>query len=193
MTDQTLTTLLRDFRRNAFRLEALDRYTIDEEAPSFAAFLRGEPQPPEDPEFTAWLEDLRAQRAAGKTVTRVHAIAGPLTPYLHFEIGWGYIYTGAAGEDIRILHRETWDEPFGAQPPDFWLFDDETVAVMHYDGEGRWQGATVRDDPASVDTYRQLRDVALRHAVPLSDYLAALRTTPVVPRAIVPVRREMAS
>jgi hypothetical protein len=97
-------------------------------------------------------------------------------------VEWGYTACAAAGEDIRILHRPSWREsPFSAQPPDFYLVDDETAAVMRYDSGGRWLGFDLVTDPDQLAEYRLLRDLALHHAIPLQRYLAALRVTPIDP------------
>jgi Family of unknown function (DUF6879) len=114
----------------------------------------------------------------------VHAIVGPLTPYLRYEIEWGYAVTAEAGDDVRILHRRSWaDTPFGSQPPDFWAFDldtpDPIVAVMRYADDGRWLGLDLLND--GLTRYRQLRDLAVREAVALRDYLEILRMTSLDP------------
>jgi hypothetical protein len=177
-----------DWRRSSFRLEALDQYTIDFEREEFEAFLRGDPLPPPNPpEFDEWLVQLREERAAGRIRSRVHAIAGPLTPYLHYEIDWAYKGNAAAGEDIRMIHSASWEtSPFGVQPPDFYLLDDERVILMAYDEVGHWLGGDIIAEPHQVAGYRRLRDLAMEAACPLAEYLAALRRLPVPP--IAPVR-----
>jgi hypothetical protein len=129
-----------------------------------------------------WLAVLRRLPAQGRTLGRVHVITGSLTPYLRYEIEWGYAPMAAAGEDIRILHRRSWAEmPFERQPPDLWLIDDSVVAVMRYDGDGRWLGLDRVSDPRDIAMYRSLRDLAMDHAVPLAAYLRAMRTAPLDP------------
>lgn len=189
--DELLWELLHSFRRSAWRLEALDRYTVPSDEPLLAAFLRGDPPPAPDEELREYLAILRSLPAQGRTMGRVHAIAGPLTPYLRYEIEWGYPPLADAGEDVRILHRPTWhDTPFGRQPPDFWLVDDQTVAVMRYDDDGRWLGLDhVTADP-EVAPYRAMRDLAVHESVPLSRYIAALRCVPLDPTSLLePVQR----
>lgn len=188
MTDRAeLIRVLDGWREEAFRLEALDQYTVEFEATRLDAFLRGEPVRPFDQGQEDWLEDLRRERREGKRRMRVHAIGGPLTPYLHYEIDWAYTANAAAGEEIRILHRETWaNTPFGERPPDYYLLDDRIVAVMHYDAVGHWLGGELITDPAEVARYRQIRDQAVAAAVPLRHYLAALRRAPWPPPIIEP-------
>jgi hypothetical protein len=79
----------------------------------------------------------------------------------------------------------TWSEsPFGEQPSDFYLLDDERVVVMAYDEVGHWLGGDVKTAPDEVAHYRSLRDLALGAAVPLADYLAALRRLPITSSAL---------
>jgi hypothetical protein len=175
-----------EWSRSSFRLEALDQYTVEFEREEFEAFLRGDPLPPPNPpEFDDWLAKLRQERADGRIRSRVHAIAGPLTPYLQYEIDWAYKVNAAAGEDIRIVHFASWESSsFGVQPPDFYLLDDERVILMAYDEVGHWLGGDIITDPDQVVRYRRLRDIAMEAAVPLADYLAALRRLPVAPIAL---------
>jgi hypothetical protein len=172
----TLGELLDSFQRTAFRLETLDRYAVEDEDESFQRYLAGEPLPPPDPSDVEWQQFIRDKAARGATMSRVHAIAGPLTPYLHYEIDWGYVYNASAGEDIHILHRADLRPVFGDEPlHDFWLLDEAVVVHMDYDREGRFRGPRLSHDAATLEECRRLRDIALRHAVPLHEYLAAMR------------------
>jgi hypothetical protein len=184
----TLMHAFDEWSRSSFRLEALGQYTMEFERQEFEAFLRGDPLPPPNPpEFDEWLTKLRQESAEGRIRSRVHAIAGPLTPYLHYEIDWAYKVNAAAGEDIRIVHSASWEtSPFGEQPPDFYLLDDERVILLAYDDVGHWLGGDILTDPSQVATYRRLRDLAMGSAISLADYLAALRRLPVPPIALAP-------
>ena len=196
MTDQeTLLRAFDDWSRSSFRLEALDQYSIEFEREEFEAFLRGDPLPPPNPpEFDAWLDQLRRERVEGRIRSRVHAIAGPLTPYLHYEIDWAYKGNAAAGEDIRIVHAASWEtSPFGTQPPDFYLLDDERVILLTYDEAGHWEGGEILTDPNAVAPYRRLRDTAMASSRPLAEYLAALRRLPVPPLALTPAPEAMSA
>ncbi len=170
---ETLKRLLTSFERSAWRLEALDCY---EENEACRAYLRGDPQPPPNPGSEGYRDNVRALVSQGRTIGRVHAIAGPLTPYLRFEIEWGYAFSEPAGDDVRILHRPSWDTtPFGHQPPDFWIFDDATVAVMRYAHDGRWLGLDLVENPPQVAASRQVRDLAIKDSVSFREYLALMR------------------
>jgi Family of unknown function (DUF6879) len=189
-----LNRLLSGFKRTAWRLEALDRYETTDRV---RAYLRGDPAPPPPGAgLAAYVDNIRGMRCQGRSIGRVHAIVGPLTPYLRYEVEWGYAFTAEAGDDVRILHRRTWAEtPFGSQPPDFWAFDldtsDPIVALMHYGDGGEWLGLDLvtRD----LDDYRHLRELAVRAAVPLRDYLALLRVTTLDPTPHVSTLEAMAT
>ncbi len=184
---------LRSWHVSSFRLEALAEYTVEDEREEFEAFLQGDPLPPPNPpEFEEWFARLRLERAEGRYRSRVHAIAGALTPYLQYEIDWAYKGNAAAGEDIRIVHSASWQtSPFGEQPPDFYLLDDERVVLMAYDEVGHWLGGEIITADAEVDRYRRLRDLAVESSHPLREYLAALRRLPVPPLEINPGQEAM--
>ncbi|MEA2618950.1 MAG: hypothetical protein QOE72_4733 [Chloroflexota bacterium] len=184
MTDAaTLQELLRTFQRSAWRLEARDRYQADDQV---RAYLRGDPTPPPmTHSFAKYLENLRAMPAQGRTIGRVHAIVGPLSPYLRYELEWGYSLTAEAGDDVHILHRPRWEDTlFGAQPSDFWIFDDAVVAVMNYADNGDWLGLELVREADAVAEYRAIQQLALRDAIALRAYLTVLRTTPIDPTAL---------
>jgi hypothetical protein len=169
---EELAALFADFQRTAFRLETLPQYRVEGEEEAFRLFLAGA-SIPDAMKDREWLRNIRHTTASGKTWRRVHAISGPLTPYLRFEMEWGYVYSQDAGEDIRILHEE--DDPnrhFEGLPfEDFWLFDDRLVVRMCYDAEGRYLGAAEPiDDTAAVEGYRATRDAAWARAVPFDRY-----------------------
>lgn len=178
--------LMRSFDRSVFRLEALPRYTSDAETETIRSYLAGDPLPPRASAPSPYEGLVGAAKASGKEWARVHAFEGPPNTYLRYEIDWHYVYNARAGEDIRILQTEDLTAVFGGQPPDFWLFDDSIGVEMAYDSEYRLTGVELVTGSAEVARYRALRDVALREAVTLREYLAALRRQ-VVPAMSAPV------
>jgi hypothetical protein len=46
---------------------------------------------------------VRSTTGTGKRLQRVHILRSPLTEYLRFELGRGYVGNARAGEDIRII------------------------------------------------------------------------------------------
>lgn len=130
-------------RRDLFRVETLDHYAVDSDAREFAQYLRGEPGP-DLVGKAAWLDGLRADRAAGRRWRYVHALRSPLTDYLRYELDWCYGPNAEAGMDIRILDLDDGDLPDAVlRMGDFFVLDGETVVRMHYDRENDFAGAEV--------------------------------------------------
>jgi hypothetical protein len=163
---------LRTFQRSVFRLEAQDYYTSDAEDEAMRRWLAGEVLPTRLE--SNYLRLVRAARTSARSWRRVHAVTGP-TPYLRFEMEAYYTANEAAGEEIGILQHPDLASVFGEQPPDFWLFDDELVLRMEYDETGRIATIPIVTDPGAVRRYLPLRDIAVRHSVPVREYRAALR------------------
>jgi hypothetical protein len=161
--------LLDSFQRSAARLETLDRYTIPREEAWLEAFRRDGSIPDLTPATYPWLKLIADTTSAGRTVQRVHVVGWPLPEYIRWELGM-YRLTQAAGEDIRIADRIRYPE-LGNLGPDFWLFDQTTVAVMRYDPEGRFLGAELATDAAP---YRAQWELALGRSVSLDAYLASI-------------------
>lgn len=156
------------FEREAFRLETLDDYSKSGSVDAYKAFLAGESQP--DDYNDAWVTELRSHTSMGKRVYRVHILSRPLTPYLRFELGWGYHKNAVGGEEFFVLDTTEQANPL-AGISDFWLFDETIPAVMNYTEEGAFLGADVLpgDQAAKFITYR---DAALAHAVPFPEWWA---------------------
>lgn len=158
------------FQRTAFRLEVRDSYDVEAERVSLARYLAGEPGP--DPDRTSpWLDELRADTAAGKRWQWVHVVRGPLSDYLRYEFEWGYAINIHAGADVRILDLAERSPAAALPDQDFWLLDDEAVLIMRYDERGHFLGADPAT-PGDLPRYRRARDVAWRTAEPFADYWA---------------------
>lgn len=153
-----------------FRFETLDRYDVGAEREDFERFLAGEAEPTWSRK-QAWLDVLRHDQERGVDSRRVHVLTTPLTDYLRFACAWGYTYNQAF-EQIRILDGGTMRRPAELVEEDFWLVDNGLVAVMHYDEDGRYLGATV-PPPAEVPRYRAARDAAWQAAMPFQEWWTA--------------------
>lgn len=164
--------LFHTFLRSARRLETRDRYRDPEEDAALARYLAGTP---EDPGYVAsrdyWLDGtVRAAVDAGKCFARVRVVPELLTPYLRFGL-YHCSFNVEAGEDIRYLAR---DQANGLDLPDhdYWLFDEERLALLWFTGDSRLLGAQVITAPAVVRQHAQWLDLAESHATPYRDYLA---------------------
>jgi hypothetical protein len=171
MTD--LAWWLQNFKHSAFRLETLPEYQVEQEAEWFAEWQRSGKVPELNPENDSWCKLIHEACTAGRRMQRVRLVSTPLTDYERFELAT-FRDSVAAGEEIRVCHRETWKRleiETDENPGDFWVFDEQTTVMLNYDAEGRFQGT--KDGVSSI-CIRQ-RDLALEHSIPLADFLA--RTT----------------
>ncbi|GHH79862.1 hypothetical protein GCM10018793_33510 [Streptomyces sulfonofaciens] len=167
-SSKTLGDLFGSFRREAFRLETLDDYSKSGNVDAYHTYLAGEPQP--EDYNSGWVEELRSHTENGKRVHRVHIVSRPLTDYLRFELGWGYRKNMTGGEEFSILDVTDRLNPL-AGVPDFWCFDSESVAVMNYDGAGKYLGSKALE-PERVAEFTRYRDTALAHAEPFTEWWA---------------------
>lgn len=152
---------------SAFRLETLQQYLVPQEETRFAEWRAGVRRPPRTPETSEWIARLKRDADRGFRWYRVHILDHPLTEYMGFEL-WGLRDHHAVGAEVYLCDRD--DHPdLALMHEDFWLFDDEIAIRMIYDEDGHFLRPERRPDPAP---YRKIRDTALRHSVPIDEYLA---------------------
>lgn len=163
-----LASRLKAFEREAFRLEILDDYNIPSSAENVRAFLAGEPKP--EGHNAQWVETVRAATERGKRMYRVHILSRPLTDYLRYELGWGYVTNMTGGEEFFVLDTTEKPNPL-AGVPDFWMFDESTPVVMHYDETGAFEGPEFLS-PERAPEFVTYRDTAMAHAVPFPEWWA---------------------
>lgn len=159
------------FRYSVFRLETLQNYGNSGEDPALEAFRAGRPHLV-TPGKRNWTAMIRANAHASRTLQRVHVVTEPISDYLRFELTWGYWPNVEAGEDIRIIpigEGERW--PMDLPHRDYWLFDSRELYDMHYDPDGTWLGTEPVTDPARIVEANAVRDAALFHAAPWSEYV----------------------
>jgi transcriptional regulator with XRE-family HTH domain len=162
--------LLQSFTDEAFRLETLPRYTIEEEAEALHLFSEGKAMPMD---FNKpWLDIVKGAAGTSRRFRRVRILSDPVTLYQEFEIEWGYKNSSAAGEEIGLVGAE---DATSLPSVDFWLFDDSNAVRMKYDNEGRFLGTVGVSDPAEIDSYRQAKTRALELSSSLWDYLSTRR------------------
>ncbi|WP_406200782.1 hypothetical protein OH807_20245 [Kitasatospora sp. NBC_01560] len=164
LSDDAFDQLFQNFHSSAFKMETKDRYDVEDERKELKGFLAGAKMP------DAWADSpwVRSMTGTGKVLQRVHILRSPLTDYLRFELGWGYVGNVRAGEDIRILDLA--DKQIDGLPDhDFWLFDDSRVYRMHYSSDDEFLGAELLG-PESLPRYRAYRDLSWRHAAPYTEY-----------------------
>ncbi|MDJ0381587.1 DUF6879 family protein [Streptomyces sp. G-G2] len=168
-SSKSLGDWFKDFEREAFRLETLDDYSKSGGIDAYHQFLAGKPQP-EEFKTADWINTVSNATRAGKRMYRVHVVARPLTDYLRFELGWGYLRNMTAGEEFFILDITEQENPI-PDVPDFWMFDQNMVGAMSYDGEGKYLGTEFVGE-GQVSEFLAYRDAALAAAVPFPEWWA---------------------
>ncbi|WP_405675966.1 hypothetical protein OG292_13000 [Streptomyces sp. NBC_01511] len=167
-SSSSLTERFKEFEREAFRLEVLAEYNIPSSAKNLEAFLAGKPQPAN---YNAgWVETVRTASRAGKRMYRVHIVSRPLTDYLRYELGWGYMANTAGGEEFFILDTTEQPNPL-EDAPDFWMFDETGPVVMRYDETGAFVGPEFLTEERAEE-FIGYRDTALAHAEPFPEWWA---------------------
>ncbi|MFD9064224.1 DUF6879 family protein [Kitasatospora purpeofusca] len=150
---------LSEFGREAFRLEILGEHG--------SAW-------PDEYRTGTWSRAVMAARRAGKRMYRVHLLTRPLGPCVEADLEWGSNRHMAAGEEYYVLDVTEQENPI-AQAPEFWLFDDETVAAPRYGADGEYLGVDFPDG-GRVAEFRAYRDTAMAHAVPFAEWWAKYGT-----------------
>ena len=118
------------FKKNAFRVETLQRYDVSEEQDAYNYFLWNWKLP----EWICddWCNIIKQAKARWATMQRVHLIQFPISQYLSFELE-EYKNNIKAWEEIFYI-------PFEKCPinieSDYWIFDDKIVLKMNYDNDG---------------------------------------------------------
>jgi hypothetical protein len=162
----TLGELFDSFEREAFRLETLDDYSKSGSVEAYKAFLAGESKL--EGYNSDWVAEVRGYVNEGKRIYRVHILSRPLTPYLRFELGWGYRANMLGGEEFFILDTTEQPNPLEGVG-DFWLFDESAVGVMRYDEAGKFLGSEVLPDGRAAE-FTAHRDKALGNAQPFAEW-----------------------
>ncbi|GLZ34228.1 hypothetical protein Lesp02_64150 [Lentzea sp. NBRC 105346] len=161
--------LFETYTRSAFRLETRQIYNMPNEQENFNKFLRGEPY--DDMKYsTDWRNLVSANIAAGKTMQRAKLVRRPYTDYTRWLLTIGVPRNTKAGEDYRIV--DITDRELDLPDLDFWLFDESTVLLLHFNDDNTLRDREVLENPPDLAKYLAWRDYALEHSVPFSEYSA---------------------
>lgn len=171
---QTFDQLFESARHTMFKVEVLQDYSAVDDCPSLRAWLAGNQkdaraQGAQDERLIAYRNKCLNSQA---TITRVHVVKTPHSPYLEWEIQVCYKDSLLAHGAESILLIDT-DELRGVTLPegDFWIFDDKQVLQWDYKhGAGEVVGATLWNEGKgdAIDQFRQLRALLLSRAAPLA-------------------------
>lgn len=157
--------LIDGMSHGSWRWECQGEYQSDQD--KLERWRRGEPFR-ETQASLAWQARVRALRGRGISVERVRMLTEPLTEYLEWMLSVTYRNVDA-GEDIRwITEHEARSLAMPAY--DFYLIDDQHLAIMRFNGAKVLTNLT--DDPDVVAEHRAYRDAVWPLAIPHNDYLA---------------------
>ncbi|MET8824804.1 DUF6879 family protein [Streptomyces sp. NPDC004610] len=169
-TPEQFARLFENFQHSAWHLEMRRRYAVDEATDTYAQFARGE-QPTWDLE-TPWSQMIRAKTQDGAHVGRVRIVDSPPTPGQLYLLAHA-VKNAALGEEVGNMWRAD-AEQLNLPNEDFWIFDSHIVASCLFDDDDNLTGAELITEPARVNQYNRLRDVARHFAVPYEQFNAAV-------------------
>lgn len=161
------------FEHSAFRFETQPTYTMPNEQPRIALWRSGVPQPADHNQ--AWRDRVRWHRSQGRSISRVRIVQPPLTEYQRYSFEWSVPGNVEAGEDVRVLDLNDHPNLEPLPTTDWWLFDDQVVVLLHFNGDGTLDGHELVDDP-DISEYLRLHDLVTSAAVPFAQYVADHRS-----------------
>lgn len=137
--------------------------------PGWDGWQAGNGLAPPTPDEQRWYAEIAARATAGVRQHRVLVVDEPLDPYLIYELTAFQRHHVLAGERIMVARRAD-SLRLAPLTEDFWMFDEQVVAIMNYDAEHRPLGPSAPTRPVSA--YLAQRDLALAHATPLDQWMS---------------------
>lgn len=156
--------------REAFRLQQHQSYA-GVKGPEWEAWQVGKPLPEITPESHPFLKKIAGYTAAGLRVYDVHIVEWPLAEYTRYAFAV-IPMTAWDGSEVFLVDRDVHPD-LATLTEDFWMFDEQRVAVMHYNEQERFIGTAEPSEP--IETYVTRRDLAMRYAVPFHQWMAEHR------------------
>lgn len=156
--------------REAFRLQQYQSYA-GVKGPEWEAWQAGKPLPVITPENHPWLKKVAGYIAAGRRVYDVHIVEWPLAEYMKYALALIPIEM-SDGSEFFMVDRENHSD-LATLTEDFWMFDEQRVAVMCYDEQERFVEAAEPTEP--IEVYIARRDLLMTYAVPFEQWMAEHR------------------
>lgn len=121
-------------------------------------------------QWRPWVDLIRATVTRGVVVRRARIVSEPISDYIR----WEYETTGMnleAGEQVRWLPRSQASR-LALPGNDFWLFDNDTVIVNLFDGNGHKPdpGYEFTTDPELAKLCGSAFEAVWERATPHEDY-----------------------
>ena len=148
------------FKKNAFRVETLQRYNVDEEQEAFQYFQKNKKLP--EWFWEDWCDIIKKAKTRWATMQRVHLIQFPISQYLSFELE-EYKNNIKAWEEIFYIPFEKCSVKIES---DFWIFDDNTVMKMNYDKNGAFLNF---EETKDVRQYLEIKKYLLENKKDIED------------------------
>lgn len=166
---ERLAALLDGARVRLWRWECRGDYsTVD--ADLLRRWRAGRGRDPE--EDRPWAEYIGGLQGRGVRFERVRRLTEPLTEYLRMQLDFTYMNV-EAGEDVCWVAPSVAAD-VGMPDHDFYVVDDEMIAVLDFDTAGQFDGARVSAAAEVVARHVAWRDLIWSHAVPHTRYLTDL-------------------
>ncbi|GAA0989952.1 hypothetical protein GCM10009555_074930 [Acrocarpospora macrocephala] len=162
--------LFRSFAHTARRLETRDWYDSPSEYEPMRRFLAGEPE--DMAWFQNWTGIVKQAVTDGRTMRRVRVVSLPLSDYARYGLDLAR-HNNAAGEDIRYLDRR---DAAGLPEFDFWVFDSNRVAKLHFTDDDKLLGAEIITGPAVVVECSAALDDAFHRSVSRDEFAARIQS-----------------
>jgi hypothetical protein len=170
LTTEEWNDLFTSTKREALHLEMRDWYAVDDEKERFSRFLASghRDHDAETEERRPWLEAVRRATHMGVSIRRARIVSEPVTEYTRF-LYEGTDRTIEAGEDVRWLPRKH-ASAIALPGNDFWLFDEKTVLINHFTGNGNSAGQELSTDPALARLCKVAFEAVWKVAIPHGEY-----------------------
>lgn len=167
---ETFAGMFENFRHSAWHLEMRKGYAVDRATDTYAQFARGEA--PAWDMNSDWARTISAKTADGAHVGRVRIVDNPPTEGQRYLLAHAE-HNAELGEDVRNMWRE---DAYAVNLPDedFWIFDSHIVTLCLWDDDDNLTGVELITEPARVNQYNRLRDVAMHYATPYKDFVAGM-------------------
>jgi Family of unknown function (DUF6879) len=164
----TVRDLLHTCTDSAWHLEMRDGYMRDD--PKFLAWQQGMRHDPAQRHtwWRPWLDVIADATRRGVQVRRARIVSEPISTYIRFEFDITFTNI-AAGEQVSWLPRRQATD-VGLPGNDFWLFDQETVLVNHFGGDGQATGFELITDQAVVRLCHTAFEAVWQRAIPHDQY-----------------------
>ncbi|MEU6241382.1 DUF6879 family protein [Streptomyces sp. NPDC047024] len=167
---ETFAGMFQNFQHSAWHLEMRGGYAVDRAENTYAQFVRGET--PTWDMHSLWARTITAKTRDGAAVGRVRIVDNPPTEGQRYLLAHAE-HNDALGEDVRNMWRED-AERVNLPNEDFWIFDSHIVVLCVFDDDDNLTGAELITEPARVNQYNRLRDVAQHYATPFRKFVAEL-------------------